>query len=174
MPFSTLLPVFARDVFHGAAGTFGWLNSIAGLGALGGAIYLASRPAGGRQSQLISWATLGFCAATLGFALSPQLNVALVFTLLGGTGMMLFIAGINTFVQTNVADYMRGRVLSYYMMAFQGVQPLGSLLVGWLARHLGAPHTVQLQAVAGLLVVGVFWRGSQKKPSSLPALSLGR
>jgi MFS family permease len=174
MPFGTLLPVFARDVFHGAAGTFGWLNSVAGLGALAGALYLASRPAGGRQRRLINWAALGFCAAILGFSLSPNLGTALAFNLVGGTGMMLFIAGTNTFVQTNVADHMRGRVLSYYVMAFQGMQPLGSLLVGWLARHLGAPHTVLLQAAAGLLVVSAFWRGGQKKPRRLPALSLGR
>ncbi|GAB3638890.1 MFS transporter [Hymenobacter arcticus] len=174
MPFGTLLPVFARDVFHGAAGMFGWLNSVAGLGALGGALYLASRPAGGHQSRLISWAALGFCVAMLGFALSPVLGIALVFNMLGGTGMMLFIAGTNTFIQTNVADHMRGRVLSYYVMAFQGVQPLGSLLVGWLARHLGAPHTVLLQALAGLVVVGVFWRGGQKRLKRLPALSLSR
>jgi cyanate permease len=58
---------------------------------------------------------------------------------------------------------MRGRVLSYYVMAFQGMQPLGSLLVGWLARHLGAPHTVLLQAVAGLLVAATFWRSQLRR-----------
>lgn len=158
MPFGTLLPVFAKDVFHGDAGTFSLLNSLSGLGALAGALYLASLPAGGRQSSLISYAALGFCGSLLGFALSPQLGVGLVFIVLGGAGMMLFIAGTNTFIQTNVDDRMRGRVLSYYVMAFQGMQPLGSLLVGWLARHLGAPHTVLLQAVAGLLVVLAFWR----------------
>ncbi len=157
MPFGTLLPVFAKDVFHGQAGTYGWLNSLAGLGALVGAFYLASRPAEGRRPQLITYAALGFCASLVGFALSPQLGPALVFITLGGSGMMLFIAGTNTAIQTNVEDHMRGRVLSYYVMAFQGVQPLGSLLVGWLARHLGAPHTVLLQGAAGLAVGLAFW-----------------
>jgi hypothetical protein len=72
--------------------------------------------------------------------------------------MMLFIAGTNTAIQTNVDDHMRGRVLSYYVMAFQGIQPLGALLVGWLARHIGAPHTVLLQGAAGLLVALAFWQ----------------
>jgi MFS family permease len=166
MPFGTLLPVFAKDVFHGDAGTFSLLNSLSGLGALMGAFYLASLPAGGRQSRLISYAALVFCGSLLGFALSSQLGVGLVFIVLGGAGMMLFIAGTNTFIQTNIDDRMRGRVLSYYMMAFQGMQPLGSLLVGWLARHLGAPHTVLLQAVAGLLVVATFWRSQRPRVAS--------
>ncbi|WP_151086716.1 MFS transporter [Hymenobacter baengnokdamensis] len=168
MPYGTLLPVFAREVFHGAAGTFGWLNSMSGLGALAGALFLASRPAGSHQSRHVSYAALGFCLGLLGFALSARLPVALVFSVLSGTGMMLFIAGTNTFVQTHVDDRMRGRVLSYYVMAFQGVQPLGSLLVGWLARQLGAPHTVLLQATAGLLVVLVFWK-SKKALAPAPA-----
>ncbi len=159
LPFGTLLPVFAKDVFHGAAGTFGLLNSVAGAGALVGALYLASRPAGGSQRRLIRWAGLAFCGSLLGFALSPRLGVGLVFIGLGGVGMMLFIAGTNTFVQTHVPDHLRGRVLSYYVMAFQGMQPLGSLLVGWLARHLGAPPTVLLQGAAGLLVVLALGRG---------------
>jgi MFS family permease len=172
MPFGTLLPVFAKDVFRGTASTFGWLNSLSGLGSLVGAFYLASRPAGGSQRQLISYAALAFCGSLLGFGLSPQLALALGFITLSGAGMMLFIAGTNTFVQTNVDDRLRGRVLSYYMMAFQGMQPLGSLLVGWLARHLGAPHTVLLQAVAGLLVVGLFWRrGAANAAPSTPALA---
>lgn len=162
LPYGTLLPVFAKDVFHGAAGTFGLLNSVAGAGALVGALYLASRRAEGRQRQLISWAGLGFCASLLGLALSPQLGVGLVFIGLGGTGMMLFIAGTNTFVQTHVPDHLRGRVLSYYVMAFQGMQPLGSLLVGWLARHLGAPHTLLLQGGAGLLVLLALGRGARR------------
>ncbi|TDN40061.1 MFS transporter [Hymenobacter sp. UV11] len=162
LPYGTLLPVFAQDVFHGAAGTFGLLNSVAGAGALAGALYLASRPAGGSQRRLISWAGLGFCVSLLGLALSPRLGVGLAFVGLGGVGMMLFIAGTNTFVQTHVPDHLRGRVLSYYVMAFQGMQPLGSLLVGWLARHLGAPHTVLLQGAAGLLVVLVLGRGARR------------
>ena len=170
MPFGTLLPVFAREVFHGAAGTFGWLNSMSGLGALAGALYLASRPAGQQQSRLIGWAALVFCAGVLGFSLTPGLAAALGCILVAGTGMMLFIAGTNTFIQTHVADHMRGRVLSYYVMAFQGVQPLGSLLVGWLARHLGAPHTVLLQSAAGLLVVGAFWQWGQPKPTAARVL----
>lgn len=159
LPFGTLLPVFAKDVFHGAAGTFGLLNSVSGAGSLAGALYLASRPAGGNQRRLISWAGLGFCVSLLGFALSPRLGVGLGFIGLGGVGMMLFIAGTNTLVQTHVPDHLRGRVLSYYVMAFQGMQPLGSLLVGWLARHLGAPHTLLLQGAAGLLVVLALGRG---------------
>ncbi|MFD1470778.1 MFS transporter [Hymenobacter caeli] len=173
MPFGTLLPVFAKDVFHGQAGTYGWLNSLSGLGALTGAFYLASQPAEARRPQLITYAALGFCASLVGFALSPQLGPALLFITLGGTGMMLFIAGTNTAIQTNVADHMRGRVLSYYVMAFQGVQPLGSLLVGWLARHLGAPHTVLLQGAAGLAVGLAFWwtgRPATAAPAPRPAV----
>lgn len=175
MPYSTLLPVFAKDVFHGQAGTYGWLNSLAGLGALVGAFYLASRPTESRRPQLITYAALGFCACLVGFSLSSQLGPALAFLTLGGAGMMLFIAGTNTAIQTNVADHMRGRVLSYYVMAFQGVQPLGSLLVGWLARHLGAPHTVLLQGAAGLAVgLAFWWTGRPASPVLRPAVPAAR
>jgi MFS family permease len=86
--------------------------------------------------------------------------------LIGEGGMLAQIAATNTYVQTRVEEGMRGRVLSYYGMAFQGMQPLGSLVVGWAAHARSAPFTVMLEGILGLLAALAFiptLRGIRKK-----------
>lgn len=72
---------------------------------------------------------------------SWSLLVALFFVAVAGGGMMAQIAATNTYVQTHVEDRMRSRVISYYVMAFQGMLPIGNLLTGTIAHQLGAKHT---------------------------------
>lgn len=156
LPYSTLLPVFAKDVFHGDAGTFSWLNSISGLGALAGAFCLASlAPSRDRGYVVLASAAL-FGASLIGFSLTTWFPLALFFILTEGAGMIVNISGSNAFIQTKVADEMRGRVLSYFVMAFQGMQPLGSLVIGWVAHRIGPQHTVLGQGVLALLIVAFF------------------
>jgi MFS family permease len=88
--------------------------------------------------------------------------------------MLAQIAATNTYVQTNVEEHMRGRVISYYVMAFQGMQPIGSLLVGWSAHAGSAQATVFLEGLAGLMTALLFipaLRRVRKKAESMQTVT---
>jgi predicted MFS family arabinose efflux permease len=156
MPYTTLMPVFAKEIFHGNAGTYSLLNSISGLGSLMGAIYMATLKSTGSIKRLIVFACAMFSAGLGIFAWCNSLWLALIFVMPAGAGAMMQIAGTNTFVQTTVSDEMRGRVISYYVMAFLGMQPLGSFLVG-LAGHYASPRAILcVQGIAGLITAIIF------------------
>ena len=151
MTYSTLMPVFAKEIFHGNAGTYSLLNSLSGLGALMGAIYMATLKSTKNLKRVIIYSS-ALCGTSIAiFAWCTQLWLALGFIALSGLGMMIQIAGTNTFVQTNVAPQMRGRVISYYVMAFMGMQPIGSFLAGLAAHHLSPRIVVFVQGVCGLI-----------------------
>ena len=156
LPYATLLPVFAQEVFHGDAATFSWLNSISGLGAILGAVVLASLGTSRDRGYVVLAAAAVFAASLIGFSLTSWLPLALCFILTEGAGMIVNISGSNAFIQMQVDDRMRGRVISYFVMAFQGMQPLGSLLVGWVAHRIGPQHTVLAQGALALLIVAAF------------------
>jgi MFS family permease len=139
MPYTTLYPVYAQTVYMGNVTTFSWLNSIGGLGALFGAIYMTNRKEHTNFLRVIVLSSILFCVCLMLFAYTRALPLALLFVLLGESGMLAQIAATNTYVQTHVEERMRGRVISYYVMAFQGMQPIGSLLVGWMAHARSAP-----------------------------------
>ena len=145
MPYSNLYPVYAQTIFKGNVTTFSWLNSIGGLGALLGAVYMTNRKEHTNFLRLIVLSSLLFCLSIILFAYTKVLPLALLFVLLGECGMLTQIAATNTYVQTRVEERMRGRVISYYVMAFQGMQPFGSLLAGWAAHVRSAPFTVLLE-----------------------------
>jgi MFS family permease len=156
MPYSNLFPVFAQTIFKGNVTTFSWLNSISGLGALFGAIYMTTIKPGKSLLRIIILSSLLFSVSLMLFAYSHSLFAALVFILVGESGMLAQIAATNTYVQTNVDEHMRGRVISYYVMAFQGMQPIGSLLVGWSAHAGSAQATVFLEGLAGVAIALLF------------------
>ena len=162
LPYATLLPVFAQEVFHGDATTFSWLNSVSGLGAIVGAVVLASLGASRDRGYVVLAAAAVFAASLIGFSLTSWLPLALFFILTEGAGMIVNISGSNAFIQMQVDDRMRGRVISYFVMAFQGMQPLGSLLVGWVAHRIGPQHTVLAQGALALLIVAAFTRQYRK------------
>jgi MFS family permease len=166
MPYTTLMPVFAKDVFHGDAGTYSLLNSVSGFGSLIGAIYMATLKTTGSIKRIVIFACALFSVGLGVFALSNNLWLALFFIMPAGAGSMMQIAATNTFVQTNVSDEMRGRVISYYVMAFLGMQPLGSFLVG-LGGHYAGPRVILfIEAAAGLMtavVFGILFKRSVKR-----------
>lgn len=152
LPFSTLIPVYARDIFHGDASTFGVIDSAIGLGAFSGAIFLASLKAGRNLNKILAVNTLIFSAGLLLFSHVRSYELALVFATLMGFGMMSQITISNTLIQTIVAPAMRGRVISFYAMAFFGMQPLGGLLVGSVSHYIGVQKTMLGQGIIALLV----------------------
>jgi MFS family permease len=163
LPYSTLIPYFARDVFKGTARTFGVIDSFIGLGAFSGAIFLASLKPGTDLRKILFINTLVFGAGLILFSHEHTYVLALIFVTIAGFGMMSQITVSNTLIQTTVAPKMRGRVISYYAMAFFGMQPLGGLIVGAISRWIGAADTLMGQGCAALLLGLLHWRYLHKE-----------
>jgi MFS family permease len=156
IPFTTMLPVFAKDVFQGNATTFSWFESAAGFGALIGAVYMAMlRPGKDLNTLTIVSGTI-FAVALIGLSVSSTLFFALVATALSGVGLMIQNSAINTYIQMHASSEMRARTLSYYIMAYQGILPIGSLLIGFFAHAIGVNMVVFVEGIAGILIVFVF------------------
>ncbi|HEY0175058.1 MAG TPA: MFS transporter, partial [Pedobacter sp.] len=152
LPFSTLIPVYAKDIFKGTASTFGVIDSVIGLGAFCGAIFLASLKPGRNLRKILATNTLIFGAGLVLFSHTTYYPLALIFATISGFGMMSQITISNTLIQTTVDPAMRGRVISFYAMAFFGMQPLGGLLIGTLSQWIGTPDTVMAEGVITLLI----------------------
>jgi MFS family permease len=142
MPFTVLLPVFAREILQGGANTLGYLMGASGIGALVGALYLARRTTVVGLGRVVVAAASLMGIALIGFAFSRSLPLALAFLFLTGLGMIVLMASNNTLLQTLVEDDKRGRVMSFYSMAFFGMTPFGSLIAGWAANRFGVPYTL--------------------------------
>jgi MFS family permease len=162
LPFSTLIPVYAKDIFKGTASTFGVIDSVIGLGAFSGAIFLASLKPGRNLRRILAINTLIFGAGLVLFSHSTYYPIALVFAAVSGFGMMSQITISNTLIQTTVDPAMRGRVISFYAMAFFGMQPLGGLLIGTLSQLIGTPDTVMIQGFITLLIGLLLFRFLRK------------
>ena len=162
LPFSTLIPYYAKDVFNGTASTFGVIDSFIGLGAFLGAIFLASQKAGANLRKILFINTLVFGAGLILFSHEHSYWLALAFVTIAGFGMMSQITVSNTLIQTTVEPEMRGRVISYYAMAFFGMQPLGGLLVGIISKWIGAADTLFGEGIAALLIGLLHWRHLHK------------
>lgn len=158
MPYTVLMPVISSDLLHGGANTYGFLMAASGLGALGGALYLAARRSVLGIGRLITLSTAGFAAALIAVALSRWLWLSLPLMIAVGFAMMVQLAGCNTLLQTIVEDDKRGRVMSFYTMAFMGTTPFGSLLAGALAQRIGTPDTLILGCVCCILAAAWFAR----------------
>jgi MFS family permease len=158
LPFSTLIPYYARDVFKGTATTFGVIDSFIGLGAFSGAIFLASQKTGANLKKILFINTLVFGAGLVLFSHEHNYWLALLFVTIAGFGMMSQITVSNTLIQTTVDQNMRGRVISFYAMAFFGMQPLGGLLVGSISKWVGTTNTMLGEGVAALLIGLLHWR----------------
>jgi MFS family permease len=142
MPYSVLLPVFAADVLGGGPHTLGLLSACSGLGALAGALYLASRTSVLGLGRVIVAAALVLGVGLIGFSRSENVWLSAVLLVLTGAGMMIQMAASNTLIQTLVDEDKRGRVMGFFGMAFQGAAPFGSLLAGWLAESFGVQGVV--------------------------------
>ncbi|MGD0917138.1 MAG: MFS transporter [Thermodesulfobacteriota bacterium] len=156
MPYMVLMPIFAEKILHGGPQTLGFLLGATGVGAIAGSIYLASRKSvlGLGRITVISASLFGI--GLIAFSLSRLFWLSLSMMLLTGFGMMVQMASTNTVLQTIVEEDKRGRVMSFYTMAFMGMVPFGSLLAGSLANQIGAPNTVMIGGIACILGSGLF------------------
>jgi MFS family permease len=156
MPYAVLMPVFARDVLHGNSQTLGFLMGAAGLGALVGAIYLASKKGVRGLERTIALSTFILSAGLIVLSFSSGLWPSLFLMAFIGFGIMVNTASSNTVLQTLVDDDKRGRVMSFYTMAFIGLSPFGSLLAGSLASVIGTPNTILIAGIFCILGALVF------------------
>ncbi len=154
MPYTVLMPVFAKEILHGGSHTFGFLIGASGLGALTGALYLASRRNAASIVKIIPVAAIIFGTGLIMFSFSRFFILSLLLMVFTGLGMMLQMASSNTLLQTIVHDDMRGRVMSFYTMAFMGTAPFGSLLAGTAAKIIGVPNTILIGGIS--CIVGAF------------------
>jgi MFS family permease len=155
MSYSVLMPVFAREILKGGSHTFGFLMGASGLGALSGALYLATRKSVVGLSRIIPMASAIFGLGLVAFSFSRFQPLSMVLMVIAGLGMMMQMASSNTVLQTIVEDDKRGRVMSIYTMAFMGTAPFGSFLAGSLAKVIGTPHTILiggLTCIAGAIL----------------------
>jgi MFS family permease len=151
MSYTVLMPIFADQIRPDSPSVLGFLMAASGVGALAGAIYLASRKTVLGLGRVITIATILFGVGLIGFAYSGVLWLSLVLMVITGFGMMVQMAASNTVLQTIVDEDKRGRVMSIYTMSFVGMAPFGSLLAGGLASWLGAPATVVVGGCACIL-----------------------
>jgi MFS family permease len=149
-PYTVLMPAIAARELAGGPNTLGILMAASGVGALTGALYLASRESVLGLGRVIIHATLLFGAGLIGFSMARSIPVACVLLALAGAGFMMQLAATNTFLQTIVEERLRGRVMSFYTMAFFGTVPIGSLIGGAVAERVGAPLTVALSGIVCL------------------------
>ncbi|WP_017258181.1 MFS transporter [Pedobacter arcticus] len=157
LPYITLLPVYAKDIFKGGASIFGWLNSAIGIGAFVGAFYLASltNVANFRRILLVNSIILGI--SLLCFAYSSNLYVSLFFILISGFSAIMQSSTVMTIIQSESEPKYRGRMISFVAMALFGMLPLGSLFVGYIEPIIGTTHTLFIEGIAGIIIGIAFY-----------------
>ena len=156
VPYMVLMPIFAGEVLHGGPHTLGILTSSTGVGAVIGALWLASRRGVGGLRRVTFVAGAMFGVALVAFGLSRSVALSIPVLVVSGCGMMVHLAASNTLLQTLVDDDKRGRVMSFYTMAFFGMMPFGSLAAGVLGARIGAPATVICGGVVTLAAALLF------------------
>jgi len=156
VPYQILMPVFAKDIFHGGPYTLGFLVAMSGVGALAGAIYLAARKSVLGLNRIIAYTSALFGLGIIAFSLSRLLWLSMLLLLLCGFGMMVQMASSNIVLQTIVDEDKRGRIMSFYTMSFIGMSPFGSLLAGSLASKIGATNTLLFGGASCIIGAVIF------------------
>lgn len=151
MSYQVLMPVYAQDVLNGESQAYGFLMGAAGLGALTGAIFLASRTTVLKLGRVIPLAAILLGGGLILLSFNRMMSLAIILMIIIGTGMMLQSAASNTILQTITDDDKRGRVMSFYSMSIMGTAPFGSLLAGALARSVGASWTAIIFGVCSII-----------------------
>lgn len=163
MPYTVLMPIFAKNVLGGGPHTLGLLMGAVGVGAITGVLWLASRSSVRGLGRVIVAGGYTFGLGLIAFSFSRSLWLSIPLLALCGAGMMLQMASSNTLLQTISEENMRGRVMSFYTMAFFGMVPFGSLAAGAISDRFDAPTAVRVGGVVTLAMVTLFFR-------NLPAL----
>jgi MFS family permease len=155
VPYTVLMPVFASKILHGGPHTLGFLMGASGVGALISAVRLAVRKSVVGLYRVIPMCAAIFGFSLIGFAFSRILWLSMLLMVCAGFGLMQQMAASNTVIQTIVSEDKRGRVMSYWTVAFVGTAPFGSLLAGSLSPIVGVPGTLAICGVG--CIAGAIW-----------------
>ncbi len=158
MPYTVLMPVFADRILHGGARGLGILMGATGVGALFGALTLATKTGVKGLGRWVAITCGAFGISLVLFSFSRWFWLSVIFLLPCGYSMMLQMACSNTLIQAMVPDELRGRVMALYSMMFMGMAPFGALFGGAMANRVGAPITVAAGGVACVIGAIWFWR----------------
>jgi MFS family permease len=159
MPYSVLLPVFAKQVFRGGADVYGYLMTFAGLGALAGALTVASLGPRSPRGALLSAANVAYAALVFSFTFVRAFWLGAAVLAAVGFCFVVQNSLANTLIQLNVPDRLRGRVMSIYFLVFMGAMRLGSLQAGYVARYVNVQAALVIGASASLVWAAlVAWR----------------
>ncbi|HEY0704181.1 MAG TPA: MFS transporter [Candidatus Acidoferrales bacterium] len=158
VPYSVLMPIFADQILHRGAHGLGILMGSAGVGALLGALSLASRHGVKGLGRVVGYAAAVFGVSLILFAFSKMFWLSAILLVPVGFGVMLQMSSSNTLIQAMVPDELRGRAMAMYTMMFMGMAPIGSLLSGLLADWIGAPLTVAIGGVGAVIGAVLFLR----------------
>ena len=148
-PYFSMIPIYARDIFHLGATGLAWLMGMAGAGAFCGAVLLTILGDFRRKGWFVLGGSLFFGAGVTAFALSTHLHVSYLFLFCLGFAIVTSVAVTNTLLQKLVTDEMRGRVMSMFILSFIGTMPIGNIIAGSASHRFGAPHTL---AVGGIII----------------------
>ncbi|NGF57037.1 MFS transporter [Parapedobacter sp. SGR-10] len=157
IPYTSLLPAVAKDLFKGDETTFSWFESVAGFGAMLGAIQMARLKSGENLRYRVMFSAFMMGTSLLLLAYAHYLPSALFFTGAVSFAMMMQNSSINTYIQTHAMSAYRARIMSYYVMAFQGVFPIGSLLIGSVADTIGIKSTLYVMGSMGVLIAVCYY-----------------
>ncbi len=156
LPYISLLPIFAAEVFHAGPKGLGFLIGASGIGALTAALLIAARRDIKDKTRFMSFAALTFSSALFLFSLSDIFWLSLLVIMVTGWGMVSYLAVANSFIQITVPDELRGRVMSIYSLVFLGTVPIGNAIMGVAADYLGTPHAVSVSGLICLLAACLF------------------
>jgi MFS family permease len=156
IPYMVLLPVFVKEIFRGGSHTLGFLMSTTGIGALTGGLYLANKKGIPIMTKHIIFGSLFFGLSLIGFAFSKNIYLAIFMIFIIGFTMMMQVNCSNMILQEILEDDKRGRVMSFYTMAFMGMAPFGSLLAGSLSSIITAPYTLALGGLFCVIFTMIF------------------
>jgi MFS family permease len=156
MPYTVLMPAIAANLLHGGPHTLGFLMTASGVGALGGALYLASRRSVLGLGRAMVMSSAAFGIGLVAFSFTRVLWLSLLVLPIVGAGMMVTMAAANTVIQTIVDESLRGRVMAFYTMAFLGTAPIGSLIAGVAADRIGPTNTIMAGGLCCVLAAAWF------------------
>jgi MFS family permease len=159
MNYATLMPVFAKDIFHRNADGLGILMSSVGVGAILGALIIARLSYSHHKGKTLILGGFGSAVTILLFGLSKNFTLSCLLLFLVGLSNVLYLTSTNTLIQSNAEDEYRGRAVSFYTLIFMGMMPIGSLLIGWVAEYLTAPGvTILFAAITTLYFIYMHWK----------------